>query len=56
VCRLGIHGNTPGTSYYAFKPHPGWRVLVVDAYDVSVMGWPEEHPLRKVSTEQQLVR
>jgi len=45
--KLGIHGNSPGTSYYAFKPHPGWRVLVVDAYDVSALGWPEGHPLRK---------
>ncbi len=25
----------------------GWRVLVVDAYDVSVLGWPEGHPLHE---------
>lgn len=48
--RLGIHGHAPGTSYYSLMPHPGWRVLVLDAYDVSVMGWPEGHPLRLVGS------
>ncbi|GFH08357.1 metallo-dependent phosphatase [Haematococcus lacustris] len=35
--RLGIHGPEGGGSYYAFEPHPRWRVVVVDAYDVSVL-------------------
>ncbi|GFH10154.1 metallophos domain-containing protein [Haematococcus lacustris] len=34
---LGIHGPEGGGSYYAFEPHPRWRVVVVDAYDVSVL-------------------
>lgn len=27
-------------SYYAFKPAPGWRFLLLDGYDVSILGWP----------------
>ena len=39
---LGIHGVT---SYYSFSPHKAWRFVVIDAYDVSMLGWPEGHPL-----------
>ena len=33
-----------GNSYYAFSPHPQWRFVVLDAFDVSMLGWPEGHP------------
>ena len=36
-----------GASYYAFCPHPGWRFIVLDGYDVSVLGWPPGHPLHE---------
>ncbi len=39
---LGIHGTS---SYYSFSPHQAWRFVVIDAYDVSMLGWPESHPL-----------
>ncbi|KAL0040214.1 hypothetical protein WJX77_000504 [Trebouxia sp. C0004] len=41
---LGIHGTS---SYYSFSPHRGWRFVVIDAYDVSMLGWPESHPLHQ---------
>lgn len=31
-------------SYYEFSPYPGFRFVVLDGYDISVLGWPEEHP------------
>eukprot|EP00475_Leptophrys_vorax_P005973 TRINITY_DN13632_c0_g3_i2.p1 TRINITY_DN13632_c0_g3~~TRINITY_DN13632_c0_g3_i2.p1 ORF type:complete len:373 (+),score=-22.75 TRINITY_DN13632_c0_g3_i2:83-1201(+) len=31
-------------SYYEFRPFPGFRVVVIDAYDVSLLGWPSGHP------------
>uniref|UniRef100_A0A383VZW1 Manganese-dependent ADP-ribose/CDP-alcohol diphosphatase n=1 Tax=Tetradesmus obliquus TaxID=3088 RepID=A0A383VZW1_TETOB len=33
-----------GASYYAFSPHPTWLFVVLDAYDVSLLGWPDSHP------------
>lgn len=39
---LGIQGHT--ASYYSFSPHEAWRFLVLDGYDVSMLGWPEGHP------------
>jgi manganese-dependent ADP-ribose/CDP-alcohol diphosphatase len=33
-----------GASYYHFSPHPGFRVVMLDSYDVSLLGWPEAHP------------
>ena len=39
---LGIQGES---SYYAFSPHGSWRFIVIDGYDVSMLGWPEGHPL-----------
>jgi len=41
---LGIHGTS---SYYSFSPHQAWRFVVIDAYDVSMLGWPESHPLHQ---------
>lgn len=32
-------------SYYSFSPHKAWRFVVIDGYDVSMLGWPEGHPL-----------
>ena len=37
-------GGPGGASYYAFSPHPAWRIVVLDGYDVSLLGWPEHHP------------
>lgn len=31
-------------SYYSFRPAPGWRFLLLDGYDVSILGWPPGHP------------
>jgi len=34
-------------SYYAYSPHPGWRFVVCDGYDISLLGWPSGHPLHE---------
>ena len=39
---LGIQGVN---SYYSFSPHKAWRLVVLDGYDVSMLGWPDSHPL-----------
>ena len=40
-------GAADAASYYAFSPHPAWRLVVLDAYDVSMLGWPPGHPLHE---------
>lgn len=40
-------GGPGGASYYSFSPHAAWRIVVMDGYDVSLLGWPEEHPLHQ---------
>ena len=47
--RLGIPSGDEGESYYTFSPHPGFRVVMLDSYDVSVLGWPEGHPHREAA-------
>ena len=37
-------GSATGASYYALAPARGWRLLMLDAYDVSLLGWPPGHP------------
>ncbi|OEL24714.1 Manganese-dependent ADP-ribose/CDP-alcohol diphosphatase [Dichanthelium oligosanthes] len=32
-------------AYYDFSPFPGFRIVVLDAYDVSALGWAHEHPV-----------
>jgi len=38
--------SNPELSFHSFSPIAGWRVLVLDPYDVSVVGWEDGHPKR----------
>lgn len=38
-------------SYYSFSPNPGFLFVVLDGYDVSALGWPQEHPHTKAAME-----
>ncbi|PRQ17193.1 putative hydrolase [Rosa chinensis] len=33
-----------GRAYYDFSPSPEFRFVVLDAYDISAIGWPQDHP------------
>ena len=33
------------------SPHPSWRIIVLDGYDVSVHGWPATHPLHQKANQ-----
>ncbi|KAH7685638.1 Mn(2+)-dependent ADP-ribose/CDP-alcohol diphosphatase protein [Dioscorea alata] len=33
-----------GCAYFDFAPYPGYRFVVLDAYDISAIGWPKDHP------------
>jgi len=45
ITRLGIPSNhAPGSSYYSVTPHPGWKIVMLDAYDVSALGREASHP------------
>ncbi|KAF5730896.1 manganese-dependent ADP-ribose/CDP-alcohol diphosphatase-like isoform X1 [Tripterygium wilfordii] len=35
-----------GRAYYDFSPSPDYRFVVLDGYDVSAIGWPQDHPNR----------
>uniref|UniRef100_A0A7N0TP38 Manganese-dependent ADP-ribose/CDP-alcohol diphosphatase n=1 Tax=Kalanchoe fedtschenkoi TaxID=63787 RepID=A0A7N0TP38_KALFE len=41
--QLKIPGSD-GCAYYDFSPSPGYRIVVLDGYDISAIGWPEDHP------------
>jgi len=41
---LNIPPAADGASYYSFSPHARWRFVVVDAYDISLLGWDADHP------------
>jgi len=34
----------PYYAYFAIQPHPGLKILVLDSYDLSVLGRPIDHP------------
>ncbi|KAL0417228.1 UNVERIFIED_CONTAM: Manganese-dependent ADP-ribose/CDP-alcohol diphosphatase [Sesamum latifolium] len=36
--------STDGRAYYDFSPIPEFRFVVLDGYDISAIGWPEDHP------------
>ncbi|KAL8140807.1 hypothetical protein V2J09_006828 [Rumex salicifolius] len=41
---LKISSHNSGCAYYDFSPAPGYRFVVLDGYDVSAIGWPQDHP------------
>ena len=46
VLNVRLNMGTPGSaSYYTFSPHPDVVMVVMDGYDVSLLGWPPGHPL-----------
>jgi manganese-dependent ADP-ribose/CDP-alcohol diphosphatase len=36
-------------AYYAFRPCKGVRIIVLDTYDISYLGWPVHHPHHKIA-------
>ncbi|KAL5997032.1 hypothetical protein ACLOJK_007958 [Asimina triloba] len=36
--------STHNHAYYDFTPTPEYRFVVLDAYDISAIGWPSDHP------------
>jgi len=45
---MGIEGRD-GRAYYSYEPHPAWRFLVLDSFDLSVIGWPAGSPEHEAS-------
>ncbi|KAL3701892.1 hypothetical protein R1sor_019914 [Riccia sorocarpa] len=39
-----IPPSVDGRSYYEFSPYAGFRFVVLDGYDISVLGWHHDHP------------
>jgi manganese-dependent ADP-ribose/CDP-alcohol diphosphatase len=38
--------SNPLLSFHSFSPWPGWRVLVMDPFDISIVGWEVGEPKR----------
>ncbi|KAI4336233.1 hypothetical protein L6164_014783 [Bauhinia variegata] len=36
--------NHDSHAYYEFSPVPEYRFVVLDGYDISAIGWPQDHP------------
>lgn len=36
--------NSDGRAYYDFSPFPEFRFVILDGYDISAIGWPQDHP------------
>lgn len=41
LLKIQTHGER---AYYDFSPTPEYRFVVLDGYDVSAIGWPQDHP------------
>lgn len=48
---LAIPATDDGVAYYSFSPAPGFLFVVLDGYDVSAVGWPEDHPRTRAALE-----
>eukprot|EP01025_Chloroclados_australasicus_P008068 TRINITY_DN12782_c0_g1_i1.p1 TRINITY_DN12782_c0_g1~~TRINITY_DN12782_c0_g1_i1.p1 ORF type:complete len:327 (+),score=35.68 TRINITY_DN12782_c0_g1_i1:52-1032(+) len=49
--RLSIEGARKDQSYYSVELGDVWRLIVVDGYDISTIGWAEDHPHTKQANE-----
>lgn len=41
---LQIPSSGDGSAYYDFSPVPEFRIVVLDSYDISAIGRPQDHP------------
>ena len=50
---IAARAEDPGSlhSYYTFSPRPGGRVIALDGYQVSVLGWPPGHPQHEAAAK-----
>ncbi|CAL1393608.1 unnamed protein product [Linum trigynum] len=48
---LNIQSRDNGCAYYEFSPAPGYRLVVLDGYDISAIGWPDDHPKTLLALE-----
>jgi len=46
---LGTRPEGRTREFYAFAPARGYRVLVLDAFQEAVIGWPQEEPRRQAA-------
>lgn len=49
--QLGIYAQDGQSSYYAFSPNEHWRFVVLDGYDLSMIGWPATHPHHEAAVQ-----
>ena len=47
AARLSTRLPNRAVEFFASAPAPGWRVLVLDAFQEAVIGWPAEEPRRE---------
>jgi manganese-dependent ADP-ribose/CDP-alcohol diphosphatase len=47
---LNIDRPPDQAAYYDFSPHPKYRLVVVDTYDISTLGFPDGHPNHEEAT------
>ncbi|KAJ6842698.1 manganese-dependent ADP-ribose/CDP-alcohol diphosphatase-like [Iris pallida] len=43
--------SVPDCAYYDFSPIPDYKFVVLDAYDISAIGWPQDHPKTSAAME-----
>ncbi|CAI5525163.1 unnamed protein product, partial [Closterium sp. Naga37s-1] len=48
---LAMPPSADHRSYYHFSPFPGFRLVVLDPYDISMIGWPSGHPHAELAAE-----
>lgn len=49
AARLGTRLPNRAVEFYASAPAPGWRVVVLDAFQEAVIGWPATEPRRETA-------
>ena len=49
--QLKLPEQENGSSYYSFTAHEAWRFVVLDGYDVSMLGWSDGHDLHTAAKD-----
>lgn len=48
---LNCVDSSTGLFYYALDLHPKWKLVVMDAYEISTLGYPSDHALLNLAME-----
>eukprot|EP00698_Gefionella_okellyi_P001645 TRINITY_DN11548_c0_g1_i1.p1 TRINITY_DN11548_c0_g1~~TRINITY_DN11548_c0_g1_i1.p1 ORF type:complete len:321 (-),score=46.89 TRINITY_DN11548_c0_g1_i1:149-1111(-) len=55
MLRIHEHSKSDWDAYYHFSPHPGYRFIALDSFDIGLFGYPSDHASKSPAHARQVM-